>query len=306
MMKANYRRSAWSVATMGLAGLLTATTFLPMAPVQAQLIVDFDGGDTSPYSVTSTSGDFSPTIMSGGPTGNFMRLVDLTGSNNNSVAFDEVAGATGPAPLGKTLTWDFRMSSDEDNTAAGGCCESAADGFGIGYFAAAAYGAAGPSNPAADVGAAWERPAIPSAAVIGFDVYPNIDEVSLNFGGTERASVDVSAMGLDLNNNTFHRGIFVVRPDPADSTKSFFSIDVIEDVYGASPVEHKVLDDFPMDFDLGTIGPNRVISGGRTGGAFVNVDLDNISVFIVPEPSSLTLSGIATLGLLMSRRRRRS
>lgn len=256
-----------------------------------QLLVDFDGGDTTAYSVTSSSGDFTPTVLEGGPSGNFLRLIDKTNSNNNSVALDEVAAVSGPAPNGKTLGWDFRM-------------DGTADGIGIGYFATGPYGATGPSNPAAAEGASvWERPVYPSAAVIGLDVYPNIDVVTLNFFGSELAAVDVQAMGLDLNNGVWHHGSFTVEPDPADSTKALFSINIIADAYGASPVEHSVLADFPVDIDLGTLPLNRVIAGGRTGGEVMDADLDNITVNYIPEPSSLMLIGIASLGLLTARRR---
>jgi len=282
-----------------LSGLLVVT--LCLATVHAQdpaFVVGFDGNDGTNWAVTSTSGDFTPTVESGGPDGNYLRLVNLTGSNNNSVALDEVAGASGPAPYGKVLEWDFRMSEDPPNG-------SAADGIGIGYFASAVYGATGPSNPSAEAGVIWERPAIPSAAVIGLDVYQNIDVVTLNFGGEQMTEVDVAAMGLDLNNGVFHHGAFKVEPRPDDSTKSFFSVTITEDYYGDNPIEHKVIDKFPMEFDLSTIGPNRVIAGGRTGGAFVNADLDNISVTkFVPEPTSAALLGIASLGLIMTRRRR--
>ena len=75
---------------------------------------------------------------------------------------------SGPAPNGKILTWDFRMSDNQ----------GAADGMGIGYFATPLYGADRPLDPAGQAGASpWERPVYPSSATVGLDAYSDIDEV---------------------------------------------------------------------------------------------------------------------------------
>ena len=110
---------------------------------------------------------------------------------------------------------------------------------------------------------------------------------SLNFFGTELISVDVRPLGLDLNNGVFHRGIFTVEPDPADAAKALFSVDIIEDINGENPTEHNVISNLPVDIDLGTLPANRVIAGGRTGGAFVDADIDNISVRFVHSRAQL-------------------
>lgn len=291
-----------AVPALVMFGVLTAAAL----PANAQLVVDFDGGDNTAWALTNSSGE-APAVLPGGPTGNFLRLANLTGSINNSVALDENLTVTGPAPHGKVLSFDFRMSDNQANADAGGCCNSAADGMGIGYFGTPLYGASGPFNPAAQPGASpWERPVFPSAAVVGLDVFENIDVVTLNAFGGVLAEVDVRPLGLDLNNGVFHRGIFTVLPDPADSTKSLWSVDIIEDVHGSNPITHNVIASLPTDVDLGGLPLNRVISGSRTGGAFMNADLDNISVRLVPEPCSMTLVGIGMLGLARLRSRSRS
>lgn len=266
----------------------------------ADLLEDFDGGGNTPYAVTSSSGDFTPMVMAGGPSGSFLRLTDLSGSNNNSVAFDENVSVTGPAPLGKILSFDFRISDNQANADAGGCCGSAADGFGIGYFGTPIYGATGPINPAeGDVN--WERPSFPGGGMLGFDVFENIDVVTLNLFGAQVAEVDVQPI-MDLNNNVFHRAELIALPDPADANKSVFDVIITEDFYGESPTEHVIMS-VPTEINLNNLPMNRVIAGGRTGGAFASIDIDNVHVFLVPEPNSIGLLMMATLGLLKLRRR---
>ncbi|MCA9167680.1 MAG: PEP-CTERM sorting domain-containing protein [Planctomycetales bacterium] len=305
MTVGKYRTSGKHLKTLAFAALLACS--IAISTASAELKVDFDGGDNTAWALTNSSGE-APAILSGGPTGSFLRLANLTGSINNSIALDENPTVTGPAPNGKQLTFDFRMSDNEANANAGGCCNSAADGMGIGYFATPLYGASGALNPAAADGASpWERPVFAGAAVVGLDVFEDIDVVSLNAFGGVLAEVDVRPLGLDLNNGVFHRGIFTVLPDPADSTKSLWSVDIIEDVNGANPVLHNVISDLPTTVDLNGLPLNRVIAGARTGGAFLNADLDNVSVRFVPEPSGLMplLIGMAGVSSLLRRRARR-
>ena len=95
---------------------------------QAQFLEDFDT-TTNAYTLTNTSGGAPAVTTTPGPTGNFDRLTNLDGNNNNSIAFDEAASQTGPSPGGIKLAFDFRISDDAANAAAGGCCDSAADGL---------------------------------------------------------------------------------------------------------------------------------------------------------------------------------
>lgn len=165
--------------------------------------------------------------------------------------------------------------------------------------------AANDENPAAQPGASpWERPVYPSAAVVGLDVFEDIDVVTLNAFGGVIAEVDVRPLGLDLNDGVFHRGLFTVLPDPNDGNKSLWSVDIIEDVHGESPILDRVIEDLRTDVDLKGLPLNRVIAGARTGGAFLSADLDNISVRLVPEPSGAVLVIAGTFFALFTRRRR--
>ena len=276
-----------------------ALTFVGVQSSEAMIIEDFDGHSTTPYSFTNTSGAAPEVVTDGGPTGNYARLTSLSGSNNNSIAFDEEPSMTGPAPDGLRMAFDFSMSDDAANAAAGGCCGSAADGLGAGLYATAAYGTTGPNNPA-DGGAIWERPAHPAALTIGLDIFRNIDVVNLNWDGAQIAEADVQPF-LDLNNNILHRAIVTVLPNGSDAS---VSVQILEDVHGDTKI-HDILSDVQAaGLDMANLPNYRFIAGGRTGGAFVDGHLDNIAVFAVPEPSSLTLIIFAGLALLGVRRRK--
>ena len=273
-----------------------------ISPAHAVIIEDFDGNGTTPFTLTNTSGG-PPSILNTGPNGDYVRLANLNGSNNNSIAFDEEPTMTGAAPAGLKFLFDFRMSDDAANAAAGGCCGSSADGLGIGLYSTAIYGTTGGANPTtmgqgSDI---WERPAHNGAFSIGLDIFQNIDEVNLNWDGAEIANADVSSQ-VDLNDNTWHRASLEILPNGADATANLW---IISDVHGNTDV-HSIFSGVAVGgLDLNSLGGYRVIGGGRTGGAFVDGDIDNIAVFAIPEPTSLTLLAISSLGLLAFRRRQK-
>jgi hypothetical protein len=276
-------------ADLSLLISLLAVFALP-ASVAHALSEDFDGGGTVPYTLTSSGSDV-PSVMSGGPTGNFVRVSNLSVNNNNSIAFDEDPGQTGPAPTGLRLSFDFRMTDDASNTDAGGCCGSAADGIGIGLFDTATYGSTGGNNPGASFVAIWERPAFVSAFAIGLDVFQNLDVVNLNWGGVQVAEADVSAV-LDLNDNLFHRAIVDIIPNGANA---LVNMDIVEDVNGLAATHAIFAGQVVSGMNLNTLFSYRVIAGGRTGGAFTDGDFDNIR--LVPEPAThaLTLGGLIAM-----------
>jgi len=244
--------------------------FTTLSVGQAAIIEDFDGGGRTAYTLFSRSG--SPgSIVDGGPTGSFVRITNLNGSNFNNIAFDEDPAQTGPAPDGLTIGFNFRMTDDAANNDAGGCCNSAADGLGFGLFDTGTYGDSGSANPG---GANWENPRFADAFTVGFDVFQNIDVVNVNWGGSEIAQVDVEPF-LNLNSGVFHRAVITLTPDGANTV---FDMIIREDVLGTD-VEHEIyFGQVISGMNLSELFNYRVIAGGRTGGAFLDGDFDNISV----------------------------
>jgi len=186
------------------------------------------------------------------------------------------------------------MSTDAENAAAGGCCGSAADGFGIGLFETSVYGSSGSNNPGGLAGKVWERPQFLSAFAIGFDIFQNIDEISLNFNGTVVATNNLHG-SWDINDGTFQSVNILLTPNGTD-TLVHMAID------GYSVFANTLV----SGMDLYSFPNYRLIAGGRTGGAFANIDLDNIRVGNpIPEPTTILLFGIGLLGMAGVGRRKK-
>jgi len=128
--------------------------------------------------------------------------------------------------------------------------------------------------------------------------------VSLNWAGSEIVATDVG-VSLDLNNNLFHRAMVTITPD---GTNAKVNIDIIEDVFGATSTTHNVfIDQAIAGLDLASFPDYRLIAGGRTGGAYMEGDIDNISLTSIsssiPEPTTLALMGFGLAGIGWKRRK---
>jgi hypothetical protein len=237
---------------------------------------DFDGNAlNSTYAFTQSAGAFTPAVVASGlPTnGNAARLTALIGSSNNSIAWDAFPSLADAVQV----SFDFRMSADP-----GG---EAADGFAIGLFKTASYGTQGPRNPAVVPGqeVVWENPTtgygFPGAVVTGFDIYGGTTEgntVRVTGPNQPRPPLAVGVPPFQLNAGVFHRAIITAIKNGASATA--LTVQVIQNVNGTTPVLFTVARGVVVPgFDIST-DAFRLIMGGRTGGATVMTDIDNLLV----------------------------
>ena len=225
---------------------------------------DFDGIATSTGQFAG-QGSSGPAIYSDGSNG-FIRLTSLAQNNHFTYAYDEQPDQTGPEPNGFVMSFDFRMTDDDTNDLFGGCCGSAADGFGIGLFSTDTYGKEGRIHVPDKSPGVWERPSFQDAFTVGFDVFQNVDRVTLNWAGNEIAEAKLDGI-IDLNDNTFHQAIVQVTPAGRQSLASVW----IDDTQVLQGIEIS-------EMQLASLFNYRVIAGGRTGSAYTETDLDNIAV----------------------------
>ena len=231
----------------------------------------------------------------------------LSGGINNSIAFNAVNIPAVSSSQVLTLKYDFYNSGDAANTAAGGCCGSAADGAGIGLFPTSTYGLTGASNPStgltgppAAAAFAWETPSVAGALTIGTAIF-NTNQLSLDWNGTTLASTDP---GFSLKGDQWDRAIVTLTPAGANTA---VSVSLIQDINGTPIMFNNVLSGTATGLDIAAgLGTNfRLIAGERDGGAYHNGYLDNFSVTLAPEPGSFLLFGLGGVGLLVMARRRR-
>lgn len=283
--------------------LVIAQAFSASASVAATLLAEnFDdgGGINSIFNFTNSSGQ-APSMMGGGPTGNFARLTNLSTGNNNSLAFDLVPGSLSP---GFTIYVDFRMSDDATAVGAGSGFGQAADGLGIGLFDAGLFPATGPLNPLS----IWEDPRIDAqvgSVMMGFDIFSfsafggnNVRMTGLS--GNEELLADLTSP-FTLNSNDFHQAQWSFA---GAGPNAVMSLNLVEDVNGTA-IMHQLLGGILVPgLGLDTFS-GRLILGGRTGAAFTNGDIDNIRIDtnMVPVPTAILLFGSGLAGLVLIARR---
>jgi len=231
-----------SVAYSNPATPLTSYTAQPNTLYQ-----DFDSTNSTRFElIQNNSTSPGPQILTtGGIDGNYLRLIQQTGNQNNEIAFDRVA--TGQ--FGRiNAEWDMKVLSG-------------ADGAGFVLYNTGWNGISGSVPSIGD----WENPLASGAFGIGFDVYPNIYQISLNWDGTQVAKVTPT---FDFRNNW----------STAKAVIEYVSggANVTLDLIDSSAVTHNVFTDY---FIAGMVPyESRVVFGGRTGGANTNFDLDHIQV----------------------------
>ncbi|MHC4539245.1 MAG: L-type lectin family protein [Planctomycetota bacterium] len=231
-----------------------------------------------------------PAVLSGGPTGDFLRLTnDGVNSQSNSYAYDSVDFGSFPQI---SATFDFRISSPDS---------PGADGFAFMLIPTAVYGSSGAG--ANDGGyTAFETPNFAGVFGVGFDLWPSgTNLLSAHWDGTQISSVVLNPADVDLDAGVFHS---------VDLSLAFvagganLSVSLVQDVHGTPGAPVTAFSDL---FIAGLLPYEyRVQFGGRTGGANADIDIDNINVTpIIPAPGAILLGGIG-IGCVSWLRRRRT
>jgi len=252
---------------------------------------NFSADYETDFVVVQQSGTYTPTLMTGGPTGDFVRLLnDGVNSQENRLVFDQAQdGAMPPAIANRVRgSFDFRAFSPADQTA---------DGFSIILLPTATYGTTGDGAS----GFAAEEPNIPNTFAMGFDMYPaGVNDVSAHWNNSEIANVTLNTAGITLDDGNWHRAEFLLEEVASGAN---ITLTLTPDVYGTPGTPVVGLN---AVFISGlSIYENRLQISGRTGGLNFGLDLDNISVETVPEPSTFALAALGLLGLLACGRRKR-
>jgi len=212
---------------------------------------DFDHLGTTHFVANQYGSAPGPQVLPGQGVGssrptNYLRLIQQTNNQLNQIAFDRVA--TG---LYQRIEaeWDFSILAGADG----------------GAFALLNTGWEGISGPVSNPSPAWENPRFTTGFAIGFDVYPNIYDISLNWAGQEVAKVS----SYDYRGTDFRHASAVI---DFVSGGANVSLSITAPGGVTTPI-------FTNYFIPGmTPYESRVAFGARTGGLNTNFDLDNIVV----------------------------
>ncbi len=253
------------------------------------IVQDFDSPGTSPFTTTQYGSSPGPLVVSGGPTGNFLRVVnDDVNGQLGVVAFDR-GSLVGPFPWLR-IAFDFRMGGQGDG----------ADGLGFAFLNTANYGTSGAAP------GFGEEPNLAGSFGLGLDIFDNgaadvsQDSISLHWNGSKVAEADLTGL-MDLENNVFNHLEALVVPTAGGSN---VTVVITPDALGATPGSPLTV--FNNYFIAGLSRyEGRLAFSGRTGGLNANHDIDNVVAQFVPEPGSCLLFGGGLLALLGRRRRRK-
>lgn len=263
---------------MGPAGIRTYLLLAAIAaPSWSATFQNFDLAGT-PHVLAQHAAPPPPAVMSGGPTGNFLRVATTaTIPQNNSITFSR----SDPGAFCEILAeFDFRMTPSVGR----------ADGMGFALLNTTAWGNAGAVAPQAPSFVA-EEPNFVDSLGIGFDLYQSFDlgdlnnnHISIHFDGQRLADVDAGA--IDLGSGAWIHARIVVHAGGATP-----NVDVSLTPSGGSPVA------LVTGFPIPGLQPyeSRAWFGGRSGGESADHDLDNVSITFRGCPSPCP-AGLGTWG----------
>jgi len=258
-------RSGGSNMTIDLDNINVQYSGVSVAPPTVSpstLLQDFDSLGTTPFRSVQSGTSPGPLAEAGGPSGNFLRLMDVdSGSQNNHIAFDRALD--GGVSNSLKMTYDFRINPSGDP----------GDGYSLVLLPTAVNGSSG-----AGAGFTAEEPNVAGALGIGFDLYPpGLNNVSLHWNGAEIDEKGVPTGSINLDASVFHRAEITARHVAGGSN---VSVTLTPDVHGTPGAPVTVYDNFfvpgmtPYDY--------RAQFAARSGGARLDVDLDNIVSGVAP------------------------
>jgi hypothetical protein len=191
--------------------------------------------------------------------GVYLRLIhDGVDFCRNSIAFDYAGPSLSPI---RRIAFDFRMTSGD----------WAADGWSVILLPTATHGVSGYGYHLDQ----FEEPNVPGALAVGFDLHPEdtgANDVSLHWNGVEVTNVTVDPAQFDLNNSVWNHGELIAT---YVGSGTVVSVVLYPDVDGGGGAAATPIDAFFIEGLLPY--EHRVQFGGRTGGRYMDLDLDNIT-----------------------------
>jgi hypothetical protein len=236
-------------------------------PANAALLADFDGNGT--YTDAAFRSAPIGQVVEGGPTGSYYNLLNNTNDAGNNIAFP-ATGTTG----WKTAAFSMDVRADRIN----------ADGFGVGFIDVATHGNDLVRPGAGGLADIEERSLFSNSVGVGFRTF-NGTNANINYNGVQGAD---AAYNLPV-------GEWV--SVEVSMTRSGDGANVSASVNGESVFTDFAVAGAPDDF--------RIQIGGRTGGAAMDLDIDNVNLTtsLIPEPSGALLAGLGLLALGARRKR---
>jgi hypothetical protein len=247
--------------------ILTFTVLSGIHFAQGAVLADFDGNGVT-YVEGAVEGDGPVGVTAGGPTGSFYQLLSGAASQRNFLAFDSDELDPDDDYTGWTkanFKMDFRLDLVE------------ADGFGINFLDTSVHGHTGGVAYTNGLGAQGveERTLIPDSFGVGFRTF-QATNASVTWD-EEDLSGDVP---YTLPATTW--GSLEITMERNSVTKDTAVGVTLYDQAGQAGVSASVFTDFEIqDFNIEDF---RVQVGGRTGGAAMVLEMDNIELdVVIPE-----------------------
>ena len=220
-----------------------------------------------------------PAVLAGGPTGNFLRLInDGVNNNKNAIAFDQTGDGVNPSG---SVEIDFDVRFTEGSP-------PPADGAAMVLIPTSTYGTSG-DGPAGSLPGP-EEPNIPGAFAIGIDLHPaaSVNDISVHWNGAEIANVVMPNANLDWDAGVFHRVHAKLTEGVGTGGDVAVTVTITPDIHGTPGTPYTPINNVTLT-GMGSLPDYRVEFAGRTGGLNVSMDLDNINVANGPP-----LGGTAT------------